>query len=146
MNKITILSILYWITLPIYWYNIFVFLIIIHILLELLDFITWYLSARKVWVVSSSIGVNWFIKKILKFSVILLVVVIICWAYQVWIFTSAAILLIPHFFIGVFIFLELISLTENLSIIYWVDSREVKIFWLNLEHFYFVNTRRCWIN
>jgi hypothetical protein len=116
-----------WLSFPIFWYSLIVFLFFLLFTLQCFDFLTWYISARKTRVVLSKIWIDWMIKKSL---VIMLCCIILMWAsglrYTEAI-TSDFIWLIPILIFSIFIFFEIISIFENLAVIFW-NSRESKFF------------------
>lgn len=115
------------ISFPIFWLKVISMLLWIYLFLELFDFLTWFLSARKKWIVSSKIWSEWIIKKVLKISLILLMIFVISWLKFVWLVHNDIFWLVPIFFLWIFIFIEIISIFENLSVIFW-DSKEGQIF------------------
>ena len=127
-NKLTWVLIWGWIiTLPIYWLQVVIFLFIFLCLLQLLDTITGYISARKIKIVTSKIWTDGMIKKSLIF---LLLIILLIWVWglkSTWLITSNILGIIPIVFIIWFCYMECVSIFENLSVIFW-DSREGKLF------------------
>lgn len=138
-NKITWGIIWGWvITLPIYGFQVVLFLFIFLCLLQLVDTITGYISARKLKIITSKIGTDWLIKKSLIF---LLLTILLIWVWglkSTWLVTSDILWIIPIVFISWFCYMECISILENVSVIFW-ESRQWKLFKIlaNLSNYLF---------
>ena len=115
------------ITLPIYGLSTINSMMIIFLFIEWFDVITWYLSARKLQQILSKTWTNWLIRKSLLFCLISLIILAVWSLKTTWIIESDYFWLIPIGFIWIFSYFWVISILENLSIIFW-DSNEWKLF------------------
>lgn len=118
---------IFWISLPIFWYKVVVLAFISLVVIQFFDFLTWFLAARKQKAVTSKIWINWMIKKTL---IVLLCMVLLFWASGLkasWVINNDIVGYIPLIAFCIFIFFDIISIFENLTVIFW-DSREWKFF------------------
>lgn len=115
------------ISLPIYGLSTIKSMLVLFLLIECFDILTWYLSGRKLKQVLSKTWINWLIKKSLIFCLITLVIVAVWSLKTTWIIENDYFWLIPIIFIWIFSYFWIISVLENLSIIFW-DSNEWKLF------------------
>lgn len=115
------------IALPVYGIEVIRIFFTFYLILQLFDFATWYLSARKLSLVTSQIWINGAIKKILLVCLLTLVLISVWGLKTTWIIDNDYIWLLPLWLLGVFIFFEIVSIFENLAVTFW-DSREWKLF------------------
>lgn len=127
-NKLswTILTII-WVSFPIFGYKIITFLFIALVALQIFDFLTGYLSARKQKMITSKIGINGAIKKSLITIICMVVIAGSSGLKMSESISSDIIGIIPIITLWLFIFFETISIFENLTVIFW-NSREGKLF------------------
>lgn len=128
-NKLswTILAVI-WVSFPIFGYKIITFLFIALVALQIFDFLTGYLSARKQKMITSKIGINGAIKKSLITIICMVVIAWSSWLKMSESISSDIIWIIPIVTLWLFIFFEIISIFENLTVIFWSSSREWKLF------------------
>lgn len=127
-NKIVWTFIWSWVIIfPIFWIELILVLLMFLLILQTIDFLTGYISARQKWFVNSKIWINWMIKKSLIY---LIPLVLITWVWVIkysWLIQNDYIWLIPLVFLCIFCYLELISIFENFAVIFW-NSKQWKIF------------------
>ncbi len=114
---------------PIFWYNLIVFLFFTLFVLQCFDFLTGFLSARKSQMVMSKIWIDGMIKKTLVIMLCSIVLLFSSWLRHTEAITSDIIGIIPIIIFWIFIFFEVISIFENLAVIF-KGSRESKLFTL----------------
>lgn len=114
-------------SLPIFWYQVVIFAFLSLCVIQLLDFLTWFIAARKQKAITSKIWINGMIKKSL--IIILCMVLLFGVSGMKWtgVIENDIVGYVPLWAICIFIFFDIISIFENLTVIFW-DSREWKFF------------------
>ena len=115
------------ITLPVYWLEALKSMFIAYLLIEAFDVLTWIVSARKLKQITSKAWINWLIKKWVLLCFLALIIVAVWSLRSTLIITNNYFWLIPIVFVWLFSYFGIISILENLSIIFW-DSNEWKLF------------------
>ena len=124
------ITLLWWLTLPIFWIQALLYFAFIYWIICLMDLIFWRFAARKQKKVCSSVWIEGMLKKTWIFILFLLSILIV-WAtqYVFWANISIFIGYIPLSIIIIFSVLEILSIFESVSILYkW--SKQGRIFQL----------------
>lgn len=114
-------------SLPIFGYQVVIFAFLSLCVIQLLDFLTWFIAARKQKAITSKIWINWMIKKSLIIILCMVLLFGVSWLKGTGAIENNVIGYVPLWAICIFIFFDIISIFENLTVIFW-DSREWKFF------------------
>lgn len=146
------ISIWYWISFPILWFNFLWFEFILYFIFILIDRNTWISAAKKKQKVYSKIEREWLEKKMQLMILLGTFIIITSWLNQTLWITSYFIWLIPHFFWWYLILAEFKSIIENYSVIFeWTKHEKFfnilnyltkKIFNLSLEKLKEISERK----
>lgn len=125
-----------WITFPIYWLKILILALLLYLIMQVADIITWYISARKRWAIASWIIREWLVNKftlliwvMLAITITIFLTTALQWAWLTifWIKICYLIALFPLVTTILFIYMEFLSILENLAYIFkW--TRQGKLF------------------
>ncbi len=127
-----------WLTIPIYWIEVLILALFLYLIVQLIDIISWYIAARKRQAIASGIIREWLVSKFTLLVWIMLAIsitIFLTTALQglnltiFWFPICYIIAIFPLATTTLFIYMEILSILENLSYIL-KGTRQWKLFWV----------------